>query len=214
MLLVNADYSISATRGDSGYISIGAKDEDGNAYIFEAGDVVRFSVCTKKNCDNVVLQKDTVVIAPTTAVQLFLTSSDTKIGKTISKPVDYWYEVELNPDTEAAQAILRYDVGGARVFTLYPEILDLDESEPTPKPEDIAVIDKELDLTSNRPVENQAVTRAIYLLRSAIGVRATQDITTGERIAVVEGDLVVNGADGVSRKIVFLPDGTCTWTLV
>jgi hypothetical protein len=31
---------------------------------------------------------------------------------------------------------------------------------------------------------------------------------------MLEGDLIVNGKDGVKRQIVFNEDGTCTWTAV
>lgn len=34
--------------------------------------------------------------------------------------MDYWYEVELNPETEA-QTIIGYDEDGPKIFRLYPE---------------------------------------------------------------------------------------------
>lgn len=90
-------------------------------YEFKAGDVVRLNVHGKKDCDNVVLKKDVVVAAPTMAVDIALEKEDTKIGEVISKPVEYWYEVELNPDTKP-QTIIGYDdESGAKVFKLYPE---------------------------------------------------------------------------------------------
>jgi hypothetical protein len=49
-----------------------------------------------------------------------LSKEDTKIGKKVNKPVDYWYEVELNPDTYP-QTIVGYDEDGAKIFKLYPE---------------------------------------------------------------------------------------------
>ena len=83
-------------------------------------------VFTKKNCNDVVLQKIITVEEPCTAIDIVLTSEDTKIGDIINKPVDYWYEIELNPDTNP-QTILAYDDDGAKIFTLYPEGGDVSE---------------------------------------------------------------------------------------
>jgi hypothetical protein len=92
----------------------------GVPYTFREGDVVRFSVFGRKDCSEVVLRKDTEVTAETGAVEILLSSEDTRIGEVISKPVDYWYEVELNPETYP-QTIIGYDQDGAKVFKLYPE---------------------------------------------------------------------------------------------
>lgn len=119
MFVVNEDLSIDITRGDAAVFSVGAKTGEEN-YKFQPSDVVRFSVFGKKDCSNVVLQKDFAVAEETEAVEIVLTGEDTKIGETISKPVDYWYEVELNPDTNP-QTIIGYDKNGAKVFRLYPE---------------------------------------------------------------------------------------------
>lgn len=120
MFKINEDMSIYITRGDAAAIDIGAKlDED--TYVFRVGDVVRFKVTAKKNCAKVVLQKDFVVQEECTSVEINLSSDDTKFEDFISKPKDYWYEVELNPDTKA-QTIIGYDdESGAKIFRLYPE---------------------------------------------------------------------------------------------
>lgn len=120
------DTNIQITRGDVGVISLLAEDIEGGEYIFIEGDVVRMKVFTKKNCDDVVLQKIVTVEEPSTSVDILLTSEDTKIGKVINKPVDYWYEIELNPETNP-QTILAYDDEGAKIFTLYPEGGDVNE---------------------------------------------------------------------------------------
>ena len=119
MFVINEDLSIEITRGDAVAFSVGAKAGEEN-HVFQAGDVVRFSVFGKKDCTNVVLQKDYAVTEATESVEILLTGEDTKIGETISKPVDYWYEVEINPDTYP-QTIIGYDQNGAKVFKLYPE---------------------------------------------------------------------------------------------
>lgn len=114
---------ISITRGDVGAIEVKATSEDGSEYVFNVGDVVRIKVFEKKDCGCVVLQKDATVEIETTSVLLNLTSEDTKIGEIINKPTEYWYEIELNPDTHC-QTIVGYDEDGKKVFMLYPEGAD------------------------------------------------------------------------------------------
>lgn len=111
---------ISLTRGDAAAIDITAKNPDGTDYAFLVGDIVRFKVFKNKDCGCVVLQKDTEIKEQSTTVKVDLTKADTKIGEIISKPSAYWYEVELNPDTNP-QTIIGYDEDGAKVFMLYPE---------------------------------------------------------------------------------------------
>lgn len=119
MFVINDDLTIECTRGDAAVFSVGAK-VGGVPYSFREGDVVRFSVCTKKDYSDVVLQKDTVVQSATEAVEIQLDSEDTKFGEGINKATEFWYEVELNPDTHP-QTIIGHTADGARVFMLYPE---------------------------------------------------------------------------------------------
>lgn len=119
MFVINEDLSINITRGDMAIISVNATIET-ESYEFKPNDVVRFKVFAKKNCEDVVLKKDVKVNEATNIVEITLNSEDTKIGDVISKPVEYWYEVELNPDTHP-QTIIGYDDNGAKVFKLYPE---------------------------------------------------------------------------------------------
>ena len=124
MYIVNDDKSIYATRGDVVAFSLSAEDGD-KAYVFQPGDVVRIKVYGKKDAETVVLQKDFPVYEASETVDILLSKEDTKIGEIISKPVDYWYEVELNPDTYP-QTIIGYDEDGAKVFRLFPEGRDLE----------------------------------------------------------------------------------------
>lgn len=119
MFTIKEDLSIHATRGDIVYFSVTA-DDDGVPYKFQAGDVLRLTVVKKKDYASIVMEKDFGVVAETETVDMFLSSEDTKIGKAISKPTDYWYEVVLNPDT-MPQTIIGHDETGAKVFKLYPE---------------------------------------------------------------------------------------------
>ena len=119
MFVINDDLSINITRGDSAVFSVAAKVGE-NEYTFKVDDVVRFKVFAKKDCEEVVLQKDVKVAEETNLVEIALDSDETKIGDVISKPTDYWYEVELNPDGYA-QTIIGYDEDGAKIFKLFPE---------------------------------------------------------------------------------------------
>lgn len=116
---------IHITRGDIASISIQAIDNDGNNYEFQPGDVVRFNVYKKSDCNSVLLRKDTLVNEVCTEMTINLTKEDTKIGDVILKPTNlYLYEVELNPET-APQTIIGYDDEiGEYKFTLYPEAGD------------------------------------------------------------------------------------------
>lgn len=119
MFVINEDATIHLTRGDAAVFSVGASVGDA-AYTFKVGDVVRFKVFAKKDCADVVLQKDVEVTEETSAVEFALDGDETTIGEVISKPTDYWYEVELNPETYP-QTIIGYDENGAKVLRLFPE---------------------------------------------------------------------------------------------
>ena len=119
MFKIDADLTIACTRGDAATFFIAAKVND-ISYVFRAGDEVRFTVVGKKDYSQVVLQKSVIVAEETERVEISLTGEETKIGEPISKPVDYWYEVELNPNINP-QTIIGYDENGAKVFRLYPE---------------------------------------------------------------------------------------------
>ena len=177
MFVVNEDLSIYATRGDIVCLNVSATDDStGGTYEFQPGDIVRMKIFAKKDAENVAMQKDFPVVAKTDSVGVFLSEQDTKIGDVISKPTDYWYEIELNPYTNP-QTIVGYDEDGAKIFKLFPEGKDLQE-EPV-DPETVAVMDTDLDLTSSRPVENRAIARAVTLLRNdleTVDVRLTGKI--------------------------------------
>lgn len=123
MLRVDEDKMIHLTRGDAGILHISAKDkeaEDGKPYTFKVGEIVRFKVVEKKACNSVAFKKEVIVKTESTEVAIELTTADTKIGEIINKPKDYWYEVELNPDT-APYTIIGYDEEGPKVLRMYPE---------------------------------------------------------------------------------------------
>lgn len=120
MLKVDNEKKIHITRGDTGTLVVGAKNHDGSDYEFQQNDVVRLKVMEKQNVENIVLKKDVNVETPSVTVDIIVTSKDTSIGDFINSPLKYWYEVELNPDTNPI-TILGYDEDGAKEFILYPE---------------------------------------------------------------------------------------------
>lgn len=119
MFTINEDRSIYVTRGDVAFFSVSA-EENGKTYKFQPGDVVRIKVMEKKACENVVLEKAYRLESETDTVCIYLTADETRIGEVISKPVDYWYEIELNPFTNP-QTIIGYDDNGPKTFRLLPE---------------------------------------------------------------------------------------------
>ena len=119
MFVINGDLSIYATRGDIVFFAVSA-EENGVAYKFQKGDVLRMVIYGRKDAETVLLEKSFDVTEETSEVSIFLTSDDTRIGDIISKPTDYWYEIELNPLTNP-QTIIGYDDDGAKVFRLFPE---------------------------------------------------------------------------------------------
>ena len=120
MFKILNDKTICVTRGDVANIVVTANLQDGQKYLFSSGDTVRFRVFKKRDCSCVVMKKDVDIDSETETVTISLTNGDTKIGELINKPVDYWYEIELNPDTEP-QTIVGYDISGEKIFRLYPE---------------------------------------------------------------------------------------------
>lgn len=216
MFKVNDDLSIYVTRGDIVILAVTAADEEGVSYQFRPGDLVRIKVSTKKNCEDVVLQKDFPVTSETFAVEIYLDENDTKIGRVISKPTDYWYEVELNPLSDP-QTIIGYDEDGAKIFKLFPEGADKELTEYDPSEDDqlAKFVDDELDLSSKRPLENQVITRALYRLEGEIKGLPKYYVTPqmcGARGNGVADDtkaiLTAISALGKGVSTLFFPSGT------
>lgn len=110
------DLTLHVTRGDVCEFPV--------MHMFTPGDVVRIKVTRKKDCNTVMMQRDFVAETGTDTFMIYLDSEYTKFGEVISKPTDYWYEIELNPDTNP-ETIIGYDESGAKVFRLYPEGKDV-----------------------------------------------------------------------------------------
>lgn len=127
MFKIDGELTIHLTRGDSANLDVFPMVENNGekeAYTFVEGDVVRLSVVEKGNYSNVVLRKDVEATAGEQSATIKLTKDDTRFGEVISAPVEYWYEIEINPDKETAQTIVGYDDNKAKKLMLYPEAVD------------------------------------------------------------------------------------------
>lgn len=214
MFQVNEDLSIYVTRGDMVFLKVTAEN-NGEIYTFQPGEVVRFKVFAKKDCTDVVLQRDFPITDYTQGVEIVLDGEDTKFGEVISKPRDYWYEVELNP-FDNPMTIIGYDEDGARVFKLFPEGADIPEY--VPEPEVIKVIDDEFDMTSERPIQNQVIARAFANLEKRFEDThaAVAELHVTPQMFGAIGDGVADDTAALQRTVdyaaannkrVYLPEG-------
>lgn len=114
--------NIYVTRGDMLPLAVDATNTDKSPYTFKVGDILRIKVMEAGNVKNVLLQKDFTVEEETKVVDIDLLSEDTRIGELINKPQEYWYEIEVNPDTPQTMTIVGYSKEkGAALFVLLPE---------------------------------------------------------------------------------------------
>ena len=211
MFILNDDLSIYATRGDIVFFTVTA-EYNGVPHVFKAGDVVRIKIYGKKNANELLLQKDFPVARDCEGVDILLSKEDTQIGDIISKPKDYWYEVVVNDDTKP-QTIIGYDDDGAKVFKLFPEGKDLEQY--IPDAEDIPFVDTELDLLSPRPVQNQAIARAIVSLQAEFET-TKEEVTkksndTAEGLAVERSridNLVAHKVTTTNQALAYIEDIT------
>lgn len=110
--------TIKLNRGDALSINLTIKKDDGTDYSFENGDKITFSIYNKgKLNEKALLLKEIEATPNATSVLIECTTEETKLGDLINKPIDYWYEIELNN----VYTILGYDDEGAKLFKLYPE---------------------------------------------------------------------------------------------
>lgn len=110
--------TIKINRGDVLNLSLTLSNSDGTPYTFKVGDTIVFSVYNKnKMSDGAVLLKEITLEGEQQSVEIICTKEETKIGDLINKPVEYWYEIELNNE----HTVIGYDDDGAKILMLFPE---------------------------------------------------------------------------------------------
>lgn len=106
------DQHIHVNRGDQMIITLN------NETPFQVGDVFKFSIMKKGNCEEVLMQKIYTVEEESTSYELVLLPEDTRIGNFIKAgTATYWYEIEYN----GINTLVGYDTTGPKEFILYPE---------------------------------------------------------------------------------------------
>ena len=195
MFVVNEDKSVYVTRGD--YCDIPVPGVvNGKAYQFQKGDVLRFKATVAKDCNKVVIQREFVVDAAADSFTIHLNDDDTRIGEVISKPTNYWYEVELNPD-EDCQTIIGYDDDGPKILRLFPEGAEVNA-------EDIEVVGKQTLMDLLKTALAQAKESGEFDGKDGISPTIAVDSTEDyHRITVRDANgsnifYVRNGKDGMS----------------
>lgn len=110
--------TIKLNRGDILSLSLSLSLSDGTPYTFQEGDKIVFSVYGKnKMSEGAVLLKELTVSGEQESIEITCTKEETKIGDLINKPVEYWYEIELNNEN----TVIGYDDNGPKILMLYPE---------------------------------------------------------------------------------------------
>lgn len=119
MRIINKEIRIN--RGDRLLIEFSIDNGD-DKYTFKDGDKIKFSIYRKKELDKPpVLQKTFIPTVGSTSVDIDISGADMKIGEMTNKPIEYWYEIELNGDS----TIVGYDEDREKRLILYPEGADL-----------------------------------------------------------------------------------------
>ena len=116
------DKVISINRGDKDQSFDFSIMADNETYTFKVGDVIKFGIYNKKALEKeAVILKEIIVDEETDKITIGLTQEETTIGDIVNKPIDFWYEIQLNENT-----IIGYDEEGAKIFRLYPEGSDIE----------------------------------------------------------------------------------------
>lgn len=193
MFEVKDDLTIYCTRGDVALLSVTA-DENGVNYIFQPGDVVRMKVFEKKDCQCVVMQKDVIIEETTDKVDILLTGQETRICEVISKPKDFWYEVELNPGPNQ-QTIIGYDEDGPKVFKMFPEGKEI-EYEPG---EQASFLEELVEKEVNEALtfDNENTGKLLYV--GADGIASV--LAVGVGLKIVNGVLMIDGTVQTNTSI-------------
>lgn len=204
MFVVQSDMTIYATRGDVVYFPV-EKKVGSAKYLFQAGDIVRIKICEKKNYSKVFLLKDFVVEESTTSVNIFLSKWEMKFGPIIHKATDYWYEVELNPDTYP-DTFIGHNENGPAIFKLFPEAKDVVEGE-IPEPEENAAVSRMVVHFVNEYLGDKAETIIQEILKEEHLETIVNGLIKEEHIETIVQEILKDGnVETIVREII--NDGT------
>lgn len=114
--------NIEITRGNVLPIKVTAGDDATKSdYEFKVDDVIRFKIFDKENVNNVHLQKDFIIEEACTETTIVMTAKEMKIGELTNKTQEYWWEIDLNPDTDYEQTIVGYEKNSEATISILPE---------------------------------------------------------------------------------------------
>ena len=113
-------------RGDSAIIRI-----ENETSTFEVGDIVKFSIMKRNNCNLVLFQKTYTVedeLEDNRVFEISLTPDDSKSFCPSIKTnfQTFWYEIELQSG-DVINTLLGYDENGPKEFVVYPEAASEEE---------------------------------------------------------------------------------------
>lgn len=101
------------TRGDTISFNLSI-----DGYMFQPNDKIAFRIYERSRLNQAPLSETiTTVEEATASIKITLLPEATRVGQIINKPIEYWYEIELNDD----QTVIGYDENGPKVIVLYPE---------------------------------------------------------------------------------------------
>ena len=119
--------NIEITRGNMLPITVTAGDDlKDNEYEFQVGNVIRFKIFDSKDVNKIYLQKDFKIEEIATEKTIIMTAGEMKIGELSNKAATYWWEIDLNPDTDEEQTIVGCELNETgdldpAIITILPE---------------------------------------------------------------------------------------------
>lgn len=108
------------SRGDRASFNVVFKDGE-TPYIFQVGDILRFTVTKNFKTESYTLQKEITVTEETDKVVIELEPNETLFGGTIATPTEYQYDIVLND----MYSVICYDTNGVPKLILYPRSNDI-----------------------------------------------------------------------------------------
>ena len=129
MLRVDNNLGISMSLMETAQLKVSAKKQDGSAFKFAAGDVVRlkifpgqrhrriiFDTKVESECESVIISISDLGMRIS---ELELTGNSPARSWEEYKPIELLYDITLNPYTDHIK-LVGYDVTGPKMFRVFP----------------------------------------------------------------------------------------------